>query len=494
MRTGRIILVIIGALLVTAGAATGAAGGAALLAHALLQDSAGYYSTPTERFQTDTAVLVASATLESGPWSDQSPVGTVRVQATSADQAPLFIGIGPSDQVTGWLAGTTHEELVSVRYWPFRTDTELASGARPVAPAGDQGFWVASASGPGTQTLTWPATDGDWSLVVMNQDASPGVAADLTVGTDSDLLLPAGITLGVLGVLLLAGGLVTMLVTLARGGAGAGGAGPTAPPAPAAGPGPAAAAPAAGTGPAAAGTAYPVRLDARLDPSLSRWRWLVKWFLVIPHLLVLFLLWLAFVPLTVVAGVAILATGRYPRAIFEFNVGVIRWTWRVGYYAFHVLGTDRYPPFRLDPDPGYPADLAVDYPARLSRGLVLVKWWLLAVPHYLVVALFLGGFVSWRERLGGSGELVAGVGLIGILVLVAMVVLLFTGRYPQPLFDFVMGMNRWCYRVMAYAALMRDEYPPFRFDAGGPDPGTRPAPAPSPPPDRSRQLVGPAAG
>jgi hypothetical protein len=238
--------------------------------------------------------------------------------------------------------------------------------------------------------------------------------------------------------------------------------------------------------------AYPVRLDARLEPGLSRWLWLVKWFLVLPHAIVLALLWLAVVPLTVVAGVAILFTGRYPRTIFDFNVGVMRWSWRASYYAFSGLGTDRYPPFSLQPDPSYPADLAIDYPQRLSRGLVLVKWWLLAIPHYLIVGLFAGGWATWVEdnrRFGG------GVGLIGILVLVAAIVLLVAGRYPRPVFEFVMGMNRWCYRVLAYAALMRDEYPPFRLDVGGADPGWASADESDPtPPPVAREPVGAAQG
>src|SRR5450755_371053 len=133
---------------------------------------------------------------------------------------------------------------------------------------------------------------------------------------------------------------------------------------------------------------YPARLDGQLDPAVGRWLWLVKWLLVIPHVVVLFFLWCAVTVLTVVAGFAILFTGRYPRAIFDFNVGVMRWTWRVGFYTTSAFGTDRYPPFSLEPDPSYPADLQIDYPRHLSRGLVLVKWWLLAIPHYLVVAVF----------------------------------------------------------------------------------------------------------
>lgn len=207
----------------------------------------------------------------------------------------------------------------------------------------------------------------------------------------------------------------------------------------------------------AAAEAYPVRMDASLDPPLSRWLWLVKWILVIPHYIVLAFLWLAFVALSAVAMVAIVVTGRYPRAIFEFNVGVLRWTWRVQYYAIGAFGTDRYPPFTLADDPAYPARLEVEYPQRLSRGLALVKWWLLAIPQYIIIGVFTGH---------------GGLGLIGILALIAAVVLLVTGRYPQQLYDLVLGLNRWVLRVAGYAGLMTDQYPPFRLDMGGPDPGT----------------------
>ena len=215
---------------------------------------------------------------------------------------------------------------------------------------------------------------------------------------------------------------------------------------------------------------YPLSLDGELGQHLSRWRWLVKWVLVIPHVIALVFLWIAFVALSIVAFFAILIAGRYPRAIFDFNVGVLRWSWRVAFYSYSALGTDRYPPFSLADDPDYPARLEVAYPSELSRGLVLVKWWLLALPHYLVVGIFAGGAFAGVNAANDNMSWSSGGGLIDLLVVIAGLVLLFTGRYPKAIFEFVMGMNRWVFRVAAYATLMTDAYPPFRLDMGGHEP------------------------
>ena len=197
---------------------------------------------------------------------------------------------------------------------------------------------------------------------------------------------------------------------------------------------------------------YPVSIKGELTEPPGRGWWLLKWLLALPHYIILTFLLIAFVVVSIIAFFSILFTSKYPKGLFDFNVGVMRWTWRVGFYSYQALGTDKYPPFSLKAG-DYPADLEVVYPEKLSRGLVLVKWWLLAIPQYLVVGIFQGG---WGGRGGG--------GLTFILAIFAAVAVLFTGKYPKDIFNFVIGMNRWSYRVTAYAALMTDQYPPFRLD------------------------------
>ena len=183
---------------------------------------------------------------------------------------------------------------------------------------------------------------------------------------------------------------------------------------------------------------YPVSIEGELDPTLSRWLWLVKWLLAIPHYIILFFLGIAFFIMTIVTFFAM--------EIFDFNIGVLRWYWRVAYYSYSALGTDRYPPFSLERR-DYPANLEVEYPERLSRGLVLVKWWLLAIPQYLIISVFEGGWGGWMTMYNDAPNSQGGwgfnsPGLIFLLVLFAAIALLFTGRYPGNIFNLLLGLNR----------------------------------------------------
>jgi hypothetical protein len=207
-----------------------------------------------------------------------------------------------------------------------------------------------------------------------------------------------------------------------------------------------------------------VRLEGDLSPNLGRWLWLVKWLLAIPHYVCLVVLWAAYVILTLIAFFAVLFTGRYPRRIFDFNVGVLRWTWRVGFYSYSALATDAYPPFTLGPVPDYPARLEIDYPHAQRRGLPLIGWWLLGIPQYAIAGLLAGTSVGH-----------AAGGLVCILVLVAGILLLVGRGYPQGIFDLVMGFNRWVIRAVAYGSLLTAEYPPFRLDQGAREPQLSPA-------------------
>ena len=190
----------------------------------------------------------------------------------------------------------------------------------------------------------------------------------------------------------------------------------------------------------------PVRVRSDVDAP-SRRLWLVKWcVLAVPHYPILIGLYLLYPLVTIAAGVAILFTGRYPRPLFDFNVGVLRWSWRLMNYRFPMNSTDKYPPFTLASVPDYPADLEVDYPQGLTNRAVLLQRWLLGLPQ-IILCWALEPFLQ-------------------ALCVVNAVWLLCIGTINQGMFDLLMGIVRWRYRVAVYVSLMRDEYPPFRMDLG----------------------------
>lgn len=452
MRNGKVAIVIIGALVGLFGIGLTLGGGGLLWANETQRGPDGFFSTEAFTLSSGSyAVTSAEVDLGARPGNSfpSGRLATVRLQIAPTGGQPVFVGIGPSDEVETYLDGVAVSEVSRVGTDDTVVYRNVSGTAMPAMPD-EQAFWVTSASGDGAQTITWDLEPGNWSVVVMNADASQGVTVQATAAADTELL--AWVATGLIAFGLILAIIATVIIVGA----------------------------AVGTRTVATAPVdfaeygrYPVRVEGVLDPDLSRWQWLFKWLLAIPHFLVLALLWAAFFILTVAAFFAILVTGRYPKSIFDFNVGVLRWSWRVAYYTYGVNGTDQYPPFSLGAA-DYPAHFEVAYPETLSRGLVLIKW-LLAIPHYLIVGLFTSGLVWWTTEIGSGNTAAEGTGLIGILVLIGAVILLFTGRYPQGLHDLVMGLNRWVLRVAAYTSLMTDEYPPFRLDTGGSEPGKAPS-------------------
>jgi len=186
---------------------------------------------------------------------------------------------------------------------------------------------------------------------------------------------------------------------------------------------------------------HPVTFNVEYPERLSRLLIFVKWLLAIPHVIVLYFLGLVFSVTTLLAFFAILFTRKYPEGLFKFGLGYERWAMNVNAYLW--LLRDEYPPFALD-SAGYPASFDVRYDAEMNRWLPLLKW-LLALPHYIVLAFL--GIAAW------------------LMALVGWFAILFTGRMPRTIFDFIVGVLRYNQRVTAYVYLMTDSYPPFSLEA-----------------------------
>ncbi|MEL7207648.1 MAG: DUF4389 domain-containing protein, partial [Actinomycetota bacterium] len=389
MRPLRIASLVLGTLLAVPAIGLLLGGGSLALAYAFGRDDDGYFERSADGIASEAAAVTTDELdLAVDPGTPDQLLDTldldVRLAVTEAEGGQVFVGIAPAADLDTYLGGVAHDQILEFEDGSpvFRRQP----GTADAPPPADQTFWTVSAAGPGTQEIEWEATAGRWAVVVMNADGRPGVSFDADVGAR------AGVVPTVIGALLAVGAVLTIgavgLIVL----------GAVAPDGPTEGrtaaDGQPVGQPVSGS-PALPWPDHPVAVEAQLDPGLSRWQWLVKWLLAIPHVVVLVFLWLAVVVLTVVAGIAIVFTGRYPRRIFDFNVGVLRWSWRVSYYATTGgIGTDRYPPFTLAPVDDYPASLDVAYPEQLSRWLVLVKWWLLAIPHYVIIGVLAGG-IGW---------------------------------------------------------------------------------------------------
>jgi hypothetical protein len=459
--TGRILGIVIGSLVLLVGLGLLIGGGGVLVAERVLADADGFVSLRSASINQDAYAVVAPARIEEAPWFWWRHAVTLRLEVAGrgAEGKPIFVGLAERVDVERYLNGVSYVEVRRLgvegvdRPRQPRLQYQTMTGMTiPPAPA-TQTFWLETAAGSRSQRLDWRIEPGDYCVVLMNADGSRSVNASVSLGIKAPVVLTiAAIVLG-MGAALFLLGLVAILLSARGAGRSAPGAS-SARGSAASGASGSGAAASSEAGPAAAASSpspFPLSFQAEVAETLSSTLWLVKWFLLIPHFIVLGFLWIGFVCSWGLSLVAILFTGRYPRGLFEYNVGVLRWTWRVGFYGYQALATDVYPPFTLRAG-GYPADLDIPYPEKLSRRLALVKWWFLAIPHVVIVGVLLGGIgLHWG-------------GLVLILALLAGVMLLLTSRYPADLFKVVVGANRWSFRVLAYVALMTDCYPPFSLE------------------------------
>jgi hypothetical protein len=184
---------------------------------------------------------------------------------------------------------------------------------------------------------------------------------------------------------------------------------------------------------------YPVIFEAQYPERTARWKTLLRIFLAIPVLIFWAVVSSAAQAVVVGSWLAIIVRGRIPRWLFEFLVALYRWQYRaLGYF---ILLTEVYPPFEGD----YPINFDVRYPERLVRWKVLIWKIITSFPHFIILFFLAIGAV--------------------LVTILAWFFILFAGRYPRGLFDYVAGVIRWYARVNAYLLSLTDEYPPFNLSA-----------------------------
>ena len=277
MSAGRVVALVFGSLILLVGIALAIGGGTIIGVDRAFTDAEGFLTAPPAALERDTFAIVGDLLLEGDwIWWWRHPT-EARVRMTG--DRPVFLAIGPRTDVDAYLSDVPHAEIEEIDFDEYRSDRVWATDYRDVVGSGepsaptDQTFWEASALGEGTQSLQWTIEPGDWTLVVMNADGSRGIDVDGTIGVEAPWLLGVGIGVLAAGVVLIALGLVLVLL-VARGSRTAVPAVPTAPETPSG--------------------EYPVVITAEMDESLSPALWLVKWFLLIPHFIVLPFLWVGF--------------------------------------------------------------------------------------------------------------------------------------------------------------------------------------------------------
>jgi hypothetical protein len=218
MSAGRVILIVLGCIGLLFGLGLLVGGGFLLWADRTQRED-GYLTTPTERFSTPTYGLTRTrleVETDGRGWVlNDSWFGKIRIRGESPGAKTLFIGIGPEAAVAKYLGDVAHASVEDIDFDPFRVTYLSIEGGAPQGPPTEQRFWAVSASGVGTQTVTWKVREGDWSIVLMNADGSRSVVADIDVGAKLSFLIWVAIGLLLGGVLVL-GGSTALIVLAAR--------------------------------------------------------------------------------------------------------------------------------------------------------------------------------------------------------------------------------------------------------------------------------------
>jgi hypothetical protein len=202
---GRIAAIVIGSIVAVLALASVALGATAVGVHETQRDADGYYTSSSKTLTTPTHALVTDQ-LEVGTdpaWLfRKGRLGTVRVAATSTSGRPVFVGIARTAQVESYLGRVSRDTITDFELDPFSVTYDRERGSATPAAPGTKHFWAGRSTGNGRQTLSWPVQKGDWTIVVMNADGSPGIRTDVQVGAKAGFVLTAGIILLIVGAVL----------------------------------------------------------------------------------------------------------------------------------------------------------------------------------------------------------------------------------------------------------------------------------------------------
>lgn len=434
MKAGKVALLFFGSLLVLIALAFLAGSGVLFWAENTLKDSEGFYASGLIEIDRDSAVITTQpANIHLGvAWMlDWSRLVNIRLIVTNNRPGNgVFIGIADTEDAASYLDGVARDEITNLKFsrrQKERLDYRRFPGVVLPADPVSQDFWVASVHGPETQALTWTIEEGSFVLVLMNEDSSFGIDAEARLAAKIPLVKAIAIGLLVGGIVFLLVAVFMIFIATRR-------------PSPQV-PRPDRSLPLSDDYPATLSIHYTNR-------ELNRLTTFFRSIVAIPILIVVSLLagpafawekgsWCAaFVVLP--TALLIIFQRKYPRWWFDWNLALAKFVTRVA--AYLALLTDTYPSI----DEEQVVELSIPYPnakTELSQWMPLVKYFL-AIPHYIVL-----GFLDAATV---------------IIIIIAWFAILFGGRYPKNLFDFVVGVFRWHLRVAAYMLLLTtDKYPPF---------------------------------